>query len=101
MDVDRAVFDTLPCCGIKNPTHPGRRQKQCWLEANAAFGLRAKMLLAPDGQPGGYIEYLPGEFAWRGVEATGFMFIHCVWIFSRRHQRNKDSDQNDNKPQPA
>jgi hypothetical protein len=32
-------------------------------------------------------EYLPGEFAWRGVEAGGSMFIHCVWIFSKQHQR--------------
>ena len=87
IDVDRASFDTLPCCGIKSPTHPGRREKHCWLQANARFGLRAKILLAPDGQPSGYIEYLPGEFAWRGVEAGGFMFIHCLWIFVKRHQR--------------
>jgi hypothetical protein len=45
------------------------------------------MLVAPDGQPGGYIEYLPGEFAWRAVDAAGFMFIHCIWIFFRQHQR--------------
>ncbi|MGO9232323.1 MAG: YoaP domain-containing protein [Bryobacteraceae bacterium] len=44
------------------------------------------MILAPDGQPSGYIEYLPGEFAWRAVEATGFMFIHCVWVFLKQHQ---------------
>lgn len=87
IDIDAANFDALPCCGIKSPAHPGRRQKRCWLEANARFGLRAKMLLAPDGQPSGYIEYLPGEFAWRGVEAAGFMLIHCVWVFFRRHQR--------------
>jgi hypothetical protein len=87
IDVDAASFDTLPCCGIKSPTHPGRQQKYCWLQANAKFGLRAKTLLAPDGQPGGYIEYLPGEFAWRGVEAGGYMFIHCIWIYSRQHQR--------------
>jgi GNAT superfamily N-acetyltransferase len=87
IDVDAANFDTLPCCGIKNPTHPGRQQKHCWLQANAKFGLRAKTLLAPDGQPSGYIEYLPGEFAWRGVDAGGYMFIHCVWIYSRQHQR--------------
>jgi len=87
IDVDAANFDSLPCCGIKSPTHPGRQQKQCWLQANAQFGLRAKMLLAADGQPSGYIEYLPGEFAWRGVEAAGFMFIHCVWVFSRQCQR--------------
>ena len=45
------------------------------------------MLLAPDGEPSGYIEYIPGEFAWRGVDAGSYMFIHCVWIYSRRHQR--------------
>jgi hypothetical protein len=87
VDVDAASFDTLPCCGIKCPTHPGRQQKHRWLQANAKFGLRARMLLAPDGQPSGYIEYLPGEFAWRGVEARGYMFIHCIWVFSRLHQR--------------
>jgi GNAT superfamily N-acetyltransferase len=87
VDVDAASFDALPCCGIKSATHAGRREKYCWLQANFKFGLRAKTLLAPDGEPCGYIEYLPGEFAWRGVEASGYMFIHCVWIYSRRHQR--------------
>ena len=78
IDVDAASFETLPCCGIKNPTHPGRQQKGCWLRENAQFGLRAKVLLLPDGQPGGYIEYVPGEFAWRGVDAAGYMFIHLA-----------------------
>ncbi len=87
VDIDAATFDTLPCCGIKDPTHPGRREKLRWLEANAKFGLRAKTLLAPDGQPSGYIEYIPGEFAWRGVNAGGYMFIHCVWIYGKKHQR--------------
>jgi len=87
VDVDATSFDTLPCCGIKCPTHPGRQEKYCWLQSNAQFGLRAKTLLAPDGKPSGYIEYLPGEFAWRGVDAGGYMFVHCVWIYSRKHQR--------------
>jgi len=87
IDVDAATFEKLPCCGIKSLAHPGREEKRCWLETNAKFGLRAKALLAPDGQPGGYIEYIPGEFAWRGVDAPGYMFIHCVWIYSRKHQR--------------
>lgn len=87
LDVDAASFDALPCCGIKSPMHPGRQEKRCWLRANAKFGLRAQALLAPDGQPSGYIEYIPGEFAWRGVDAGGYMFVHCIWIYSRRHQR--------------
>jgi len=86
VDVNAASFDTLRCCGIKAATHPGRKQKQCWLQANARLGLRARALLAPDGQACGYIEYLPGEYAWRAVDACGYMFIHCVWIYSKQHQ---------------
>jgi hypothetical protein len=87
VDVDATSFDALPCCGIKSPNHPGRREKYCWLQANSKFGLRAKALLDADGEPCGYIEYLPGEFAWRGVEASGYLFIHCLWNHSKRHQR--------------
>lgn len=87
VDVDDASFHTLPCCGIKSSTHPGREEKRCWLQANAKFGLRAKALLAPDGHASGYIEYIPGEFAWRGVDAPGYLFVHCIWIYSRQHQR--------------
>ena len=85
IDVDAANFDALPCCGIKNPEHPGRQEKRCWLETNAEFGVRAKMLLTPRGEPCGYIEYMPGESAWRGVDAAGFLFIQCIWI-PTRHQ---------------
>ena len=33
------------------------------------------------------IEYLPAEFAWRPVEAAGYMFIHCFWVVgsNRKH----------------
>jgi len=86
VDVDRTTFDALPCCGIKSATHAGRREKYCWLQANCQFGLRARTLLDPEGEPCGYIEYLPGEFAWRGVDASGYMFIHCLWNHSKRHQ---------------
>jgi hypothetical protein len=88
IDVDAETFNHLPCCGIKNPAHLGRQEKCGWMEENRRFGLRAKALLAPDGKPGGYIEYSPGEFAWRGVKAAGYMFIHCIWVHSRQHQRS-------------
>ncbi|HLJ47498.1 MAG TPA: GNAT family N-acetyltransferase [Bryobacteraceae bacterium] len=85
--IDGSNFDSIPCCGIKSCTHPGRIGKQRWIESNAKLGLRAQTLLDPDGVPAGYIEYLPGEYAWRGVNAAGYMFVHCIWIYSRRHQR--------------
>ena len=79
VDIDPTNFDSLPCCGIKNPAHPGRQAKRCWIEANAKFGLRARTFLTPDGDLSGYIEYIPGEFAWRALDAAGYMFIHCIW----------------------
>jgi GNAT superfamily N-acetyltransferase len=78
--------DALPCCGIKSLEHPGRCQKDCWLEAHVKKGLRAKFALDTENQPCGYIEYLPGEYAWRGVRASGYMFVHCLWTFSKRAQ---------------
>jgi hypothetical protein len=87
IDIDGASLDESPCCGIKNSAHPGLVSKRCWLKTHFSLGLRAKTLIDPDGKPCGYIEYLPGEFAWRGVSASGYMFIHCVWNHSRQHQR--------------
>jgi GNAT superfamily N-acetyltransferase len=31
----------------------------------------------------GYIEYIPGEYAWRAVNAEGYMLIHCLWVVRR------------------
>ena len=86
VDLQPATFETLPCCGVKNTLHEGRRRKNCWLETHFGMGLRAKALLTPDNRQCGYIEYLPGEYAWRGVDAAGYLFVHCIWTFFRRYQ---------------
>jgi len=75
----------LPCCGIKSSTHHGRQQKRRWIEANAIYGLRAKTFFATNGESSGYIEYIPGEYAWRAVDAAGYMFIHCIWTPTKYH----------------
>ena len=80
IDVDAANFDTLPCCGIKSQDHRGRQEKRCWLEAHAESGVRARMLVTASGEACGYIESMPGECAWRGVDAAGYLFIQCIWI---------------------
>src|SRR6266545_4178971 len=86
VDIDRANLATLPCCGVKDLAHEGRRQKTCWLNTHFKKGLRAKVALTPDNRQCGYIEYLPGEYAWRGVDARGYFFIHCVFIFYKQHK---------------
>jgi len=86
VDVDAGNLEKLPCCGVKNLAHEGRSRKNCWVKKYQKKGLRAKVLLTPDNRQCGYIEYLPGEYAWRGVDAAGYMFIHCVWTFFKQFQ---------------
>ena len=86
IEVSLPQLGQLPCCGIKNTEHEGHRCKRAWLEEQLAAGLRARILLTEDKRQCGYIEYLPGEQAWRGVDAPGYMFIHCIWTFYRRYK---------------
>jgi len=69
------------CCMSKRKS-AGYRRKLRWLEARFAEGLRIRMLdLSQGGR--GFIEYIPGEYAWRPVEAAGYLFIHCLWIVGK------------------
>ncbi len=86
-DVTKDNLAEFPCCGIKNPAHEGHRQKTGWIKAHLDKGLRIKFLVDGKGVPFGYIEYLPGEYAWRGIEASRYLFIHCLWIFAKKYQR--------------
>ena len=86
LDINVHNLNAAPCCGIQNPSHPGIARKRCWLQEHFKLGLKAKSLIDVDGKACGYIEYLPGEYAWRGVNACGYMFIHCIWNHSRRNR---------------
>lgn len=69
-------------CKMSQPKSEGYRRKLAWLEARFGEGLRIKMLdLAEGGR--GFIEYIPGEYAWRPVEAAGYSFIHCLWVVGK------------------
>ncbi len=86
VDITRTNLCQVPICGIKDPVHGGRRSKERWLKATLGKGLTARTLLTPNGVQFGYAEWLPGEHAWRGVQAVGYMFIHCLWTFHRQYQ---------------
>ena len=68
-------------CYMSARKSEGFAHKLDWVKARLAEGLKIKMVLPPDGR--GFIEYIPGEFAWRAVNAAGYMFIHCVWVVGR------------------
>lgn len=67
-------------CFMSKKKSEGYQRKLRWLEARFSEGLRLKLLPAPER---GFIEYLPGEYAWRAVNADGYLFIHCLWVVGK------------------
>ena len=74
-----------PC--FLNPKHEGHLKKLEWLQERFPEGLTIKHLFVEgEKRPIGFIEYVPGEYAWRAVDASGYMFIHCIWINSNKYK---------------
>jgi GNAT superfamily N-acetyltransferase len=69
------------CCKSKVKT-PGYQQKRRWLEERFGEGLQMR-LAVEDGRSVGFIEYIPGPYAWRAVNAEAYMAIHCIWVVGR------------------
>lgn len=66
-------------CYKSKPKTPGYQKKLAWLKARFEEGMVIKILY--EGKRSfGFIEYIPGEYAWRAVHASGYMFIHCIWV---------------------
>jgi L-amino acid N-acyltransferase YncA len=71
-------------CAMSKPDSPGYQDKLEWLKARFREGLKIKLI----GRGGrGFIEYTPGEFAWRAIEAPRFMVIHCLWVVGKAKGR--------------
>ncbi len=73
-------------CYKSKPKAEGYRQKLSWLEQRFTEGLQIKMI-HEDGRSVGFIEYTPGEFAWRPVQATDYLVIHCLWVVGRAKKK--------------
>jgi GNAT superfamily N-acetyltransferase len=76
----------LADCGIgclTGKSHPGYRAKVDWLEERFAEGLRFLLYRDAQGKPLAFLEYVPGESAWRPVDAPGWLFAHCLWVYPR------------------
>jgi GNAT superfamily N-acetyltransferase len=81
VDLTLANVSELGLFCISNPKHPGYQAKLKWLKPRLAEGLEIKMVVGQEGgKPRGFIEYVPGERAWRAVDAAGHLFIHCLWV---------------------
>jgi hypothetical protein len=68
-------------CGYKDvEKHLELRRKIDWYKKYYPKGLRIKVLLSKIGGYQGMLEYVPGKYAHRPVDAEGYMFIHCVFV---------------------
>jgi L-amino acid N-acyltransferase YncA len=69
-------------CYKSKPKSVGYAQKLDWLRERFAEGMRIKIVY--EGKRSvGFIEYLPGEYAWRAVHAPGYLLVHCIWVVGR------------------
>jgi len=73
-------------CGNNNANNLGHIRKSDWLKHGYAEGLRYKVLRSERFGDIGMIEYAPGDYAWRPVEAEGYLFIHCLFVSGKQHK---------------
>jgi len=76
-------------CGYKNIKREGYPEKIEWLKGRFPEGMKIKTLYSDKGGTQGMIEYIPGEYCWRPVEASGYMFIHCIFVGFKRAYKGK------------
>jgi hypothetical protein len=82
IDVNLKNISHYPPTCFQNPDNYGYKTKLEWLKKRFSEGLKIKLLyFENDKKCHGYIEYIPGEYAWRAVNAKGYLFIHCIWIY--------------------
>jgi ribosomal protein S18 acetylase RimI-like enzyme len=76
-----------PCPCFMNPKNEGYQIKLEWLKERFSQGLKIKLLFVEgEKKPIGFIEYIPGEHAWRAVDARNYMFIHCIWVSPNKYK---------------
>ena len=78
-------------CYMSKRKEPGFKQKLEWLEARFNEGMKIKILHENGGRDTGFIEYIPGENAWRAVYAPNFMVIHCLWVVGKGKEKGYGS----------
>jgi hypothetical protein len=76
-------------CGYKDIKRAGNPEKLKWLKERFTEGLKLKTLYSDQDGTQGMIEYIPGEFCWRPVEASGYMFIHCIFSGFKNSYKGK------------
>ncbi len=87
INVNPENIEKYPCPCFMNPKNEGYQIKLKWLKKRFSQGLIIKLLFVEgEKKPIGFIEYIPGEHAWRAVDASRYMFIHCIWVSPNKYK---------------
>ena len=77
-------------CGYKDvEKHLELRKKIEWFKEYYPKGLRIKAILSDTYGYQGMLEYIPGKYAHRPVDAEGYMFIHCIFVGFKKEFKGK------------
>ena len=90
VDLTPKNFVDYGVCGYKDAKkHLELRKKFEWFKKYYPKGLRIKIIILKEGGYQGMIEYIPGEYAHRPVDANGYMFIHCIFVGFKKEFKGK------------
>jgi len=77
-------------CKKSKKKEDGYKNKLKWIKERFNEGLKYKLLLVNEAKgftSRGFIEYIPGEYNWRGIDAKDWMVIHCLWVVGRHKKQ--------------
>lgn len=87
INVDENNISQYPPTCFLNPKNEGYQIKSEWLKDRFSEGMKIKLLYVENEKKcNGFIEYVPGEYTWRAVDAKGYMFIHCIWMNPNKYK---------------
>lgn len=90
IDLTPENIDQYGVCGYKDiKKHLELQRKVEWVKKYHPKGLRIKALILESGGYQGMLEYIPGEYAHRPVDAKGYMFIHCIFVGFKKAFKGK------------
>jgi ribosomal protein S18 acetylase RimI-like enzyme len=82
-------------CKQSQKKEVGYQNKIIWIKERFKEGMKYKLLKVKEGKRWsfrGFIEVIPGEFNWRGINADGYMVIHCIWVVGRHKNKGYASE---------
>ena len=95
IDINEANIDEYGLfCKKTKKNLVGYQNKVKWIKKRFKEGLKYKLLIVKEVDKEtsrGMIEYIPGEYNWRGIQADGWMVIHCLWVVGKHKNKGYGS----------